>query len=327
MQSCFTSLPGHFPAFDAMPRPLILLHLLLACVWAREDITPARSERVATLADTRIRESSGLARSLRHEGIFWTMNDSGGEPCVFAIDQQGRTRAKVRVADAVNFDWEDLASGLDEQQRPVLYIGDIGDNFHMRPTVQIYRIPEPDVAPLGASVAETVSAASLHWHVVYPEGPRNAEALLVHPLTRRVHLITKMEDGRSTLYAFPEALDVLAVADHGLENNHLPVRMEAVGRLVFPGLARAGKRPKDDLLCTGAAFSPDGMRMITSTYSSLYEWRLPGGKVTVEALARPPLRLLPELLRQLEAVTYDADGQALWLTSEHLPAPLIRVSR
>jgi len=318
---------GLFSCFSSMLRSLILLHLLLACVWAQEEGTLGRSERVATLADTRIRESSGLARSLRHQGIFWTMNDSGGEPCVFAIDQQGRTRAKVRVADAVNFDWEDLASGLDEQQRPVLYIGDIGDNFHARPTVQIYRIPEPDIAAEGAAVAETLSAASMHWHVVYPEGPKNAEALLVHPRTRRLHLITKSDDGRSTMYAFPEGLDVLAAADLGLENKHLPVRMEVVGRLVFPGLARAGKRPKDDLLCTGAAFSPDGTRLIASTYSSLYEWRLPAGQATVEALARPPLRLVPELLRQLEAVTYDADGQTLWLTSEHLPAPLIRVRR
>lgn len=310
-----------------MPRILLALHLLLVVVTAQEDITASKSERVATLADTRIKESSGLARSLRHEGIFWTVNDSGGEPCVFAIDLQGRTRAKVRVADAANFDWEDLASGLDEQNRPVLYVGDIGDNLHIRPTVQIYRIPEPDIAKEGAAVPETLSAASIHWHVTYPIGPQNAESLLVHPKTRRLHILTKPEDGHAVLFALPEDSDVLAAADHGAENKNQPLRLVEIGKLRFPGHARDGKRPKDDLLCTGAAFSPDGTRLAASTYSSLYEWRLPDGKPTAEALAKAPVRLVPDLLRQLEAVTYDADGTTLWLTSEQLPTPLVRVSR
>ena len=96
-----------------MHRILAALQFLLAGAFAQEGITPSQSEIVAKLADTRIKESSGLARSMRHEGIFWTMNDSGGEPCVFAIDLQGRTRAKVRVADAVHFDWDDPASRPD----------------------------------------------------------------------------------------------------------------------------------------------------------------------------------------------------------------------
>ena len=310
-----------------MRRILAALQFLLAGAFAQEGITPSQSEIVAKLADTRIKESSGLARSMRHEGIFWTMNDSGGEPCVFAIDLQGRTRAKVRVADAVNFDWEDLASGLDEQSKPVLYIGDIGDNFHARPTVQIYRIPEPEIAAEGAEVPETFSAASIHWHVTYPGGPRNAEALLVHPKTRRIHILSKSEDGRSGLFAFPMGLDVLSMADKGRENANKPVQLEKLADVTFIGYERTGKRPSDDRQCTGAAFSPDGTSLVASTYSSLFEWRLPGGKPTAEALAEKPLRMVPDLLRQLEAVTYDADGRTLWLTSEHLPTPLVRVRR
>lgn len=310
-----------------MLRPLTSLCMLLAVASAQEGVTPSKSELVATLADTRIKESSGLARSLRHEGIFWTMNDSGGEPCVFAIDVQGCVRAKVRVASAANFDWEDLATGLDEHGRPVLYIGDIGDNFHVRPTVQIYRIAEPEIAAEGASPPESVSSESIHWHVTFPGGPRNAEGLLVHPKTRRLHILTKSEDGRSILFAFPDGLDVLEIADHGAENKNRPVLMERIGEVRFPGHERAGKRPKDDLQCTGAAFSPDGTRLAASTYSSVYEWRLADGKPTAEALAKAPVRLVPDLLRQLEGVTYDADGKTLWLTSEHLPTPLVRLTR
>jgi hypothetical protein len=311
--------------------PFLIFHLssliFSLLLPAQDGIMPSKSERIATLADTRIKESSGLARSQRHEGIFWTLNDSGGEPCVFAIDLQGRTRAKVRIQDAANFDWEDLASGLDEQNQPVLYIGDIGDNLHIRPTVQVYRVPEPSIAAAGEVVPETISGPSMHWHLTYPGGPRNAEGLLVHPKTRRLHVMSKAEDGRSVLYAFPAGVEPLAEADQGAENKHKPVLLEKVGEVSFPGHERVGKRPTDDRLCTGAAFSPDGTHLAASTYSSLYEWQLPAGKPTVEALAAKPLRLVPELLRQLEAITYDADSRTLWLTSEHLPTPLVRVSR
>lgn len=310
-----------------MLRPFVVLHLLLAVVAAQEGVTASKSERVATLVDTRIKESSGLARSQRHDGIFWTMNDSGGEPCVFAIDLQGRTRAKVRVRDAANFDWEDLASGFNEQKQPVLYIGDIGDNLQIRPTVQIYRIPEPEIVAEGNPVPETISAASIHWHVVYPGGPRNAEGLLVHPKTNRLYILSKSDDGLSALFAMPAGIDLLEHAEHGAENKHKPVLLNKVADVFFPGHERQGKRLSDDRQCTGAAFSPDGRRLVACTYSSLYEWSLPEGRPTAEALARQPLRLVPDLLRQLESVTYDADGRTLWLTSEHLPAPLVRVIR
>ena len=80
-------------------------------------------------------------------------------------------------------------------------------------------------------------------------------------------------------------------------------------------------------MCTGAAFAPDGRHLVAATYSSLYEWTLPEDKSLAEALAQKPARLLPELVRQLEAVCYGADSRTLWITSEHLPTPLIRITR
>ncbi len=289
------------------------LVLLVSSLTAQE---PSTTTQVATLADTRIKESSGLARSMRHADIFWTINDSGSDPCVFAIDLQGRTRAKVRLPNAVNFDWEDLASGLDENQQPVLYIADIGDNFVMRPSVQIYRIPEPAITAEGKTVAETTSQAPTIWHINYPDGAHNAESLPVHPQTRCIHILTKSEDGKSALYAFPE---------HMVSGK--PVVLEKITYVTFTGHERIGKRVVDDRMATGAAFSPDGSRLVVSTYSSLYEWSIPQGKTLAEALSKPPTRLVPDLLRQLEAVCYDADNKTLWITSEHLPTPLVKVSR
>ena len=296
---------------------LIFLLLTTAAI-AQEGVTASKSETVATLTDTRIKESSGLARSLRHDGIFWTHNDSGGEPCVFAIDLQGRTRAKVRLREAVNFDWEDMTSGLDENGAPCLFVGDIGDNLFIRRSVQVYRIPEPDITPAGQPAAETISPQPQVWHVSYPSGSQNAEGLLIQPKTGRLHILTKSNEGQSALYAFPTVLT---------QKKGEPLILEKITDITFTGEERTGKRHIDDRMCTGAAFAPDGRHLVAATYSSLYEWTLPEDKTLAEALAQKPARILPELVRQLEAVCYGADSRTLWITSEHLPTPLIRITR
>jgi hypothetical protein len=93
-----------------------------------ETPVPSTSERVPFSRTSVSKKARALPQGL-DPLIFWTLNDSGGEPCVFAIDRSGKTRAKVRVRDAANFDWEDLALGKDDQARPALFIGDIGDNL------------------------------------------------------------------------------------------------------------------------------------------------------------------------------------------------------
>ena len=277
---------------------------------------PSTSTRIANLEDKRIKESSGLALGGLDPSVFWTLNDSGGDPCVFAIDRSGKTRAKVRVRDAANFDWEDIARGKGENGAPALFIGDIGDNLFIRPTIQVYQIPEPEINAPGKPVAETETAAPKIWRAYYPEGSRNAESLLVHPQTNRLYILTKSADGKCALYAFPQPLQA-----------KVGMALEKVADLTFPALIRAGKRPHDNCMTTGACFAPDGSRMVVSTYSSLYEWVLPADKPLATALKQPPVRIEPELLRQLEGVCYDGDSRTLWMTSEHLPTPLLQVKR
>ncbi len=286
-----------------------------ASAWPEKPV-PSTSKQVAILEDKRIKESSGLALGLRDPSIFWTVNDSGGEPCVFAIDRSGKTRAKVRVRDAANFDWEDIASCKDEQGTPTLFIGDIGDNLFIRASIQVYQIHEPAINSADQSVSETETAAPQIWRANYPDGRHNAESLLVHPQTKRLYILTKSDDGRCALYAFPQTLQP-----------KVSMVLEKVVDLTFPRLIRAGKRPHDNCMTTGASFAPDGSRMVVSTYSSLYEWLLPKNKPLAEVLLQAPVRIEPELLRQVEGVCYDSDSRTLWITSEHLPTPLLRVTR
>ncbi|MFM2179620.1 MAG: hypothetical protein RL015_3718 [Verrucomicrobiota bacterium] len=293
---------------------LLLLGLCLsAAAQEKNAAIPASAERVTQLADQRINESSGLARSQRHPGVFWTLNDSGGEPCVFAIDTTGHTRAKVRLPHAVNFDWEDIASATDADGQPQLYIADIGDNLKVRPIIQVYQIPEPAI-PAEHLDKEILSPEPRVWRALYPKKRHNAETLLVHPQTGRLYLVTKDDDGENTLYAFPETLT---------EGENM--LLEKIVDIDFPSRPRLGKRPKDAELTTAGDISPDGRRLAISTYSYIHEWQLPSGQSLKDALKKPARLIEPPLTPQMEALCYDADSQTLWFTSERLPTPLYRL--
>ncbi len=277
---------------------------------------PEQGSLVVQLQDRRINESSGLCLSRRDPSLFWTLNDSGGEPCVFAIDAQGKTRVKLRVKNAANLDWEDLASGPDEDGLPALFVADIGDNLSIRPSIQIYQFSEPVLTGKEPPDKELESTIPRVWHAAYPDAPHNAESLLVHPKTGRMYVITKSEEGQSAVYAFPAKWP-------GVNG----VTLEKVADLHFPPQARLGKRPRDASMTTGASFAPDGRHLVISTYSYLHEWSCKPGEDLAATFLRPAVQILPLLVPQLEGICYDADARSLWFTSERLPAPLYRIRR
>jgi hypothetical protein len=71
---------------------------------------------VGRVTDPRLAEASGLAASAAHPGLWWTVNDSGGEPVVFGLRAGGEVVATLalevggvrggQVQGAVNTDWE-----------------------------------------------------------------------------------------------------------------------------------------------------------------------------------------------------------------------------
>ncbi len=100
--------------------------------------TPA-PKKLFTIRDERIQESSGLAKSVKHPGTYWTVNDSGDTGRVFALDANGKVEAVLRFGAKVT-DVEAL--GVDRDG--TLYIADIGDNEENRDQIEIYTIPEPE---------------------------------------------------------------------------------------------------------------------------------------------------------------------------------------
>src|SRR5205809_1449533 len=76
------------------------------------------------MTDPELTESSGLIASRTFPGVFWTHNDQGQIPKLFAITRQGVTLGKFKVTGATISDWEDIS--IDAAGN--LYIADIGNN-------------------------------------------------------------------------------------------------------------------------------------------------------------------------------------------------------
>jgi DNA-binding beta-propeller fold protein YncE len=136
------------------------------------------------LADERINEASGLACSVNHSDLIYTVNDEDGP--VFAVDRRtGATVGTFRVAGRKLRDPEALSIGSDG----VLWIADIGANRGAKKAYALYALAEPGPGDHGE-----LSAA--RYRVIYPDGSRqNAEAFLVHPVTGDGYLITRGEFG------------------------------------------------------------------------------------------------------------------------------------
>jgi hypothetical protein len=164
-------------------RFVLLLLVLPACSNTGSNFNDTNATLAGTVQDGTIREASGLARSNYDDDLLWVINDGGSPPILHAVGTDGSNRGAVRVANAANIDWEDLAS-YESQGKSWLLVADVGDNLGARKAVNLYLVEEP-LFPL----ADSVSAKRITF--VYPNGPRDAEAVAVDVEQQRAIILTK----------------------------------------------------------------------------------------------------------------------------------------
>ncbi|MGW2258100.1 WD40 repeat domain-containing protein [Streptomyces sp. NPDC001780] len=245
------SLPYHLSA-GLLAVTLTASVPVLATTAVADDGKPDQS---FTIKDSRITESSGLAASREHPGVYWTHNDSDDGPYIYAVDSRtGETVATVTMSGVGEpRDVEAISLGPDGN----LYVGDIGDNLNGSwDHVWIYRFPEPD--RLG-----DLTVRATQFTVRYADGARDAEAMMVDPKTGRVYIASKNEDGGG-LYEGPE-------------------RLTASGANVF---RRVGEVP----WVTDGAFSPDGTELVLRSYFSAraYDWK--NGRLGADRRVKAPIQ-------------------------------------
>jgi hypothetical protein len=249
----------------------------------------------AVVAAHRLTESSGVVASALVPGVYWTHNDSGDGPYLYATDSTGRDLGAVRVAGTRAFDWEDLTAGecLIVPGR-CLYVGDIGDNRRRRHSIVVYRLREP---PPPRDPADTLRMVPLLDSIVatYPDGPHDAESLALTK-TGDLLIVTKDRNGPAVLFR--------ASALRGDDRRQL----RRVGPLAMRTRLLIGR------LATGAALSPDGTLLAVRTYVSIHLFRMAGDSIPVP-LTGPSGITIPVVEAQGEAVTFEAPDR-LVLTSE-----------
>jgi len=141
-------------------------------------------------------ENSAAVMSRRQAGVWFTVNDSGNEPLLFALDTLGANRGVWRVLDAANVDWEAASIGAcgttgAGAAASCIYIGDVGDNNGRHPSGELYRVVEPDaIETRDAGNVGAIKAELLRFR--YADRPHDVEAMYVAP-NGDVVLITKRE--------------------------------------------------------------------------------------------------------------------------------------
>jgi len=257
---------------------------------------------VGTVESAAVNEASGLAASRDNAGVLWAHNDSGDSARAFAMDTAGNHLGIYNILGASAYDWEDMAIG----PGPVagddyLYLGDIGDNNAVRSSIKVYRVPEPLVDPgqdpmnVDLGGAETIT-------LLYPDGARDAETLMIDPLNGDIYVVSKRES-RSRVYraAYPQStID--------------PITMDYLGQLPW-GWA------------TGGDISPDGDEIIVRGYWSGSLWTRGPGQSIWDALAGSPVSVPIASEPQGEAIGFDSAGEGYFTVSENTHQPIYYYQR
>jgi hypothetical protein len=272
-------------------------------------------ELVCTCEDRRLNEASGIVAGHANPDLYYTHNDSGGKPIVYVLDRDGHIRAEVELEGAKNVDWEDIALAPGTAAGTFdLCAADIGDNNEKRREVQIYRFAEPrlDASPASSKPGRT-TVAPTRYTLRYADGPRNAEALVVHPRTGDGFILSKKLDGSADIYRIPAPWP----KDRTIE-------MQRVGKLMFPDA------PPINTMVTAADLSLDGSQLVTRSYTCGWLWTLPTGERDGEferLIRQTPIRLDLAAEPQGEGICFSADGRCLLTVSEGSPTRLFECCR
>ncbi len=148
---------------------------------------------VGTNQSASVWEASGLVASRQNPGVLWTHNDSGFRGSVFALNTNGAALGRYYVPDVFSGDFEDIAIGPGPQpQFQYIYLGDIGDNGLVRESIRVFRFPEPAAYAYQSNApVELPLVGAEEISLSYPDGPFNAEAMMVDPITGDLFIATK----------------------------------------------------------------------------------------------------------------------------------------
>jgi hypothetical protein len=245
-------------------------------------------ELLGVVKTNKIEEASGLASSTALPGYYWTHNDSGNKPEVYLLDSKAKLVSTIRLKGMFNRDWEDIAEGVGPNpNKQYVYVGDIGNNLKLGVDILIYRFEAPTKIP-----AEKAAVKPDYLYLRYPDGPRDAESLMVDPISRHFYVISKRE----------KQVGVYKISNLDFKSGDT-AKMEKVLTLPYTWI-------------TAGDISKDGHHIIIKNDNKIFYWHRKKGESVEEAMAKPAtvLPYVPE--KQGEGLTFKIDNSGYLTISE-----------
>jgi hypothetical protein len=244
------------------------------------------------LVRTDLLEISGVAASRINPGILYIHNDSGNSAQVYLTDGTGANKGTLSLTTVGNRDWEDIAVGPGPiAGKSYIYIADIGDNDTKYSSVFVYRFPEPDLTGIALPLVTNITAVDM-IELKYPDGPRNAETLMVDPLTKDIYIASK-ESNISKIYTarYPQSITSATV-------------LSPVVQLYFNK-------------ATGGDISPDGTEILLRSTDAIWYWKLAAGTgISAGLITKPQHAPYANNEPQGEGVGFAADGTGYYTDTE-----------
>ncbi|MGE9294418.1 MAG: hypothetical protein ACQKBW_12450 [Puniceicoccales bacterium] len=252
---------------------------------------PRKIEPAASFHSHLIDESSGIAKSTRYEGVYWTHNDSGDRARIFPVTLQGETVAMgdglgIPVKLAQSRDWEDIAS----DHKGNLLIGDFGNNANMREDLCVYIVPEPNPIDADQAIAKRAIPFYFPEQKSFPPAEANFDVEAIFVANDTWYVLTKHRaDADTCLYRF----------DSYREDK--PNALTLVCRFGARGMV------------TAADALPDGSRVAVLSYDNVWVFEPPEGDI--DRLPDGKVYWRPYRLGQCEAICF-IDRDTLLITNE-----------
>lgn len=247
--------------------------------------TDAWFEPLCTPTDPALGELSGLAVVA---GTIYGIGDSGTDDAVLAMNEECVVTDSIPVP-VDPYDIEDLGVGPDGR----LWLADTGDNARARQTVALIGL-DPGTG-----------AGRLH-RLTYPDGPHDAEALLLQHDGMPV-IVAKEVLVADGIYRPEGGTAVDELASPG------PTTLERAGELrLGPTTTPGGPVPVGaSTLVTGGAVSSDGTVAALRTYTDVYLYSAPDGDLVRALTTTTPVRVALPNEPQGEALAFTPDGDLL----------------
>ena len=206
----------------------------------------------ATIDSDEIVESSGIIKSKKYPGVFWTHNDSGDSARIFAISEDGKIvkpewfKGKykgIEVVNSANIDWEDIATDGSGN----LIIGDFGNNWKNRQDLQLYVIKEPN--PYKTLKTEVIKKINFKYpdQIKKPHNKTNFDTEALFVKNGKYFILTKNHGDKKTEIYVLDGFATKRVNE-----------LKSVGGFDFGGFV------------TGADLSDDEKKLIVLTSNSVW---------------------------------------------------------